>query len=360
MADDVRRGRWAVVSHGSVDDRWAWSGIPTSLTDGLRSHAIDAARVSADLPPPWARLGDGVARRIPKQTVRGQDAGWLVAMRDIRLRRQRLIHEADVIVTLGSTFGQKIDSGDHRGFRVTYEDMTVKQSAHPASPAKDRWIARQRRLYAISDLCCVSTPWVADSVANDYNVPRAKIEVVGLGANILCERSQKNWATPRILWVGVDWHRKGGDLLLEAFSRAAIPDATLDLVGQHPDVHMPGVRGHGVVRDEGRLKTFFEEATLFALPSRFDPSPIVFLEAASAGTPCLGTETAGLSYNVGPSGMVVPVGDVDALVLALIKMTSPTVAASYQQPALEHAERHTWDAVAGRMIEAVVERAPGV
>jgi len=156
--------------------------------------------------------------------------------------------------------------------------------------------------------------------------------------------------------VGVEWERKGGDILLEAFTRARLPNATLNLVGRHPHIDLPGVQGHGIVRDEKRLRSFFEEATLFALPSRFDPSPIVFLEAASAGTPCIGTETAGLAYNVGPSGVVVPPGDVAALIAALTEMTVPEVAARYSEAALAHARRHSWEAVAGRIMDAVEDR----
>jgi glycosyltransferase involved in cell wall biosynthesis len=263
------------------------------------------------------------------------------------------VRRADVIIGMGSSFGYELDVTP---VRVLYEDMTVAQSPYPASRAKARWRARQKVLYDNADLCCAATPWVAESIAHDYRIPESKIAVVGFGTNILCEPVPKDWSRPRFLWVGVDWERKGGDILLAAFQRAKIPGATLDLVGRHPAVDVPGVRGHGIVRNEERLREFYEAATVFVMPSRFEPAGIVFFEAASAGTPCIGTATAGLPYNLGPSGLIVPPGDVVALADALSKMAQPEYARQFVKPALAHARGHTWTAVAGRIVSAVAQR----
>jgi len=341
--------KWVIVSHGSAGDRWAWSGIPGGLAEGLASHGIHVTRISADLGPARERVGRAIARRIPGQSVNGLDAAWLASARDVRLRRMLASHAPDVVVTMGSSFGARLSPVLRQ---VTFEDLTVAQAPYPPSSAKQRWIKRQRRIYEASALCCVTTPWVKESLLRDYRVPDEKICIVGLGANVVCTPRLKDWDAPRILWVGVDWERKGGDILLEAFRRAAIPRATLDLVGQHPIVDIPGVRGHGIIRDQDRLRRFFEQATLFVLPSRFDPSPIVFLEAASAGTPCIGTRTAGTRYNVGPNGECIPPGDIDALVEAMRRMTHPPVAAAYRAAAIDHAKAHSWKAVAARLIDA--------
>jgi hypothetical protein len=81
---------------------------------------------------------------------------------------------------------------------------------------------------------------VKTSIVNDYGVPEAKVTSVGLGANIMCEPVPKNWCRPKLLWVGTDWERKGGDLLLEAFAKAEIPGVSLDIVGNHPRIDWYG------------------------------------------------------------------------------------------------------------------------
>jgi glycosyltransferase involved in cell wall biosynthesis len=162
----------------------------------------------------------------------------------------------------------------------------------------------------------------------------------------------KDWSNPRLLWVGVDWDRKGGELLLRAFRAAAIPGATLDLVGRHPNVDTPGVVGHGVIREPERLAAMFERATLFVLPSRFDASPIVLLEAAAAGTPLIASATGGTPEHVGDAGLTVSPGNLGGLVQAMRHAASPEAAARFRDAALAQARVRTWDSAAARMIES--------
>ena len=335
-----------LISTGSVEDRWAWSGIPWGLSDGLASVGVAVQRVSADLPWSIEKLGAAVARRMRGTSVIGMDHPWMVSARDARLRHVLGDTSDDIVLGMGSIFR-------YPGLDVTFEDQTVAQSPYPLDGAKEQWIRRQSMIYRGVRRCLTSTPWVKDSIINDYRVPEAKVTAVGLGANIVCRAVPKNWDHPKLLWVGVDWKRKGGDLLLEAFASAQIPGASLDIVGRHPKIDVPGVRGHGEIRDETRLRSFFEAATLFVLPSVFDPSPIVFLEAASAGTPCIGTDTGGTRYSVGAAGEVVPPNDVSALVEMLRKMTVPEVARTYGSRAAIHAQAHTWQAVAERVLLAL-------
>jgi glycosyltransferase involved in cell wall biosynthesis len=253
---------------------------------------------------------------------------------------------ADLVLGMGSAFR-------YSGLDVTFDDQTVAQSSLSPGGAKDRWIRRQAAIFKSARHCLTSTPWAKASIVDDYGVPEAKVTCVGLGANIVCRPVPKNWDQPKLLWVGLDWDRKGGDLLLESFAHAKIPGASLDLVGKHPRVDIPGVSGHGEIRDETQLRGFFEGATLFVLPSVFDPSPIVFLEAASAGTPCIGSDTGGTRYSVGPSGEMVPPDDVSALVGMLRRMTVPSVASTYSSRAVVHAAAHTWEAVAERVLAAI-------
>ncbi|HEU0318838.1 MAG TPA: glycosyltransferase, partial [Solirubrobacteraceae bacterium] len=267
--------RWVLVSIGAADDRWAWSGVPESIARALRARGEEAVRVSCDLPAPLEKTGARLARRVPGLSLKGEDAAPLVALRTARLRRLDPGWAGSRVVAFGSTFRPP-------GLDATFEDMTVAQAGFPASRAEGRWRRRQAAGYAAAARCFTATEWAAASVRADYGQPPGKVVVAGFGPNIVCRPVPKDWSRPRFLWVGTDWHRKGGDLLLTAFRLAAIPGATLDLVGTHPRVGVGGVTGHGVVRDEERLAGLFEAATLFVLPSRFDAAPIACLEAASA------------------------------------------------------------------------------
>lgn len=339
--------RWILVSHGDPNDRWAWSGIPESIARALRRQGQEVIRLSSDLPQAIETQGTRIARRVPRLSAQGHDAPPLVALRTARLRRLNLEWRSARTIMFGTTFlTPRVDA--------TFEDVTVAQHPWiPESGARRRWQRRQAAIYGAASRCFTSTEWAAASIRDDYHQPPEKVVVAGFGPNTVCRPTEKDWTEPRFIWVGVDWFRKGGDLLLKAFQLASIPRARLHLVGEHPRVDLPGVIGHGPVRDTERLRAMFESATLLVLPSRFDASPIVTLEAATAGTPVLATRVGGTSELVGDAGITVEPDDVEALAAAMQRISEPTAATRYRSAAIRQAGRHTWDLVATRMIDAL-------
>lgn len=77
----------------------------------------------------------------------------------------------------------------------------------------------------------------------------------------------------------------------------------------------------GAVRDVSRL---YESASIFVLPSRYEGFPNALCEAMANGMACIATDTVGSSAIVrhGKDGVLVPVGDVDALTNALALLMS--------------------------------------
>jgi glycosyltransferase involved in cell wall biosynthesis len=141
--------------------------------------------------------------------------------------------------------------------------------------------------------------WTAASVRDDCGVPGERVSVVYAGSNLQVPANVRaSRKEHEILFVGMDWERKGGPLLLEAFRavRREFPDATLRVVGCDPGVHEPGVEVEGLLdrRDPGqfeRLCTAYLEASCFCLPSRFDPFPNAIIEAMSLGLPAIAFDT---------------------------------------------------------------------
>ncbi len=88
-------------------------------------------------------------------------------------------------------------------------------------------LASARHVFTLSE-------WTAASVRMTCGVPEERVTVVYAGSNLqvpahlTASRRQRE-----ILFVGMDWERKGGPILLEAFRsvRRAFPDATLRVVG---------------------------------------------------------------------------------------------------------------------------------
>lgn len=259
---------------------------------------------------------------------------------------------------------------------VLYVDCTHRQSVegwpawNPLGPrALQAWYRREREQYQRAEHIFAFFEQTRRSLIDDYDVPPEKVTVTGAGVNLhrLPElagpsaRSAEHRATsPTVLFVGHDFVRKGGRVLLEAFAqvRRALPDARLQLIGSHPQVAPePGVEVLGRIRDRTRLEELYRAATVFVMPSYFDPFPLVVLEAMAFGLPVVGTRQSGIPDMVrdGETGLTVGVGrpgDTAAALLELLE--NPERAARFGAAGRKRAEDDfTWDAVVDRMAPAL-------
>jgi len=166
---------------------------------------------------------------------------------------------------------------------------------------------------------------------------------------------------PRFLFVGVDWKRKNGAAVLKAFAkvRAQIPSATLAVVGQHPPFEQPGVEGYGFLARENPagqrlLDQLFASATVFVLPSLFDPSPIAYLEAASAGLPVIATTCGGAGELLGDASISVDPYDNEALYNAMMRLSDGALARSMGMLALVRSANSRWRDVSERIVSSLI------
>jgi glycosyltransferase involved in cell wall biosynthesis len=227
------------------------------------------------------------------------------------------------------------------------------------------WITRQAASLKSADLCFVSTRWAARSLMEDYGVAQSKVHVVGMGHRPRTESQDRNWSIPRVLYVGLDWKRKNGDAVVKAFQqlRDVCPAATLDVVGRHPPIDTPGIRTHGFLRKDDpqaqqTLDRIYSQATIFLLPSLFDPSPIAYLEAGSAGLPVVGTTEGGAAELLQEGALVVDPTNPDDIANALLKLADPAVARQMGEVARRRAAQSTWLRVAERILDGVGDLLP--
>jgi glycosyltransferase involved in cell wall biosynthesis len=250
---------------------------------------------------------------------------------------------------------------------VTFEDMTVRQAATLArlsdalgSAAIERWAAGQARCYEAAIACCVASRWAAESIVSDYGVDPESIKVVGFGRNYEPRPVSRDWARPRFFFMGFDWERKNGPMVLRAFAHVKqyVPDARLDVAGRHPRIEMDGVFTHGPIdisdpRDRARAESLFESATCFVMPSLFEPFGMVYVEAAAAGVASIGTSVGGAGDAIGEGGLLVDPSHERALVEAMTAMCDPTHVSAMGNAALKRSRFYTWRAVAERIVRAL-------
>jgi glycosyltransferase involved in cell wall biosynthesis len=122
------------------------------------------------------------------------------------------------------------------------------------------------------------------------------------------------------LFVGGDFQRKGGPLLLECMRGPLAERCELHIVTQQAIAPQPGVHVHrGLGPNSPALLVLFAEADLFVLPTMAECLAVVLMEATAAGLPVITTDVAALREAVQPgeSGLLIRPGDVGALRRAL-------------------------------------------
>jgi glycosyltransferase involved in cell wall biosynthesis len=169
--------------------------------------------------------------------------------------------------------------------------------------------------------------WARRSLSLDYDVPGDRISVLAPGAAQAYfdigarRRSADPNAAVRVLFVGGDFVRKGGEQLLEAFSAAEFArPAELHLVTNHPLEPRPNVFVHRRVGPNSpQLLRLFETADLFVLPSFAECLAVALMEATAAGLPVITTDVGALGEAVEPdrSGLLIAAGDTRALCSSL-------------------------------------------
>ncbi len=347
-----------------MTDPQTWSGSPAGLCSGLA--AAGAEVVPIDTRPP----GSSKLTRILRISWTGEATSRALATAsglwgDATIRRAGPV---DGVVAIGSGYILKATVPT-----VTFEDMTVAQGLQQPFSAVSklpdrrarRWRERQRRIYMRYRACCAGSNWVANSIRDDYGIDPDKIHLVGFGRNFEPPPVDRDWSAPRFLFLGVEWERKRGPAVLEAFAkvRAQHPAATLDVVGGHPPLDRDGVTGHGRLslgssRDREGLADLLARATCLVLPSAFEAFGIAYLDAGAAGVPSIGTTVGGAPDAIGDGGVVVEPDDQSALTAAMLKLVDPDTARHLGELASAHSALFTWQAVAERVLRAL--RPPGV
>lgn len=161
--------------------------------------------------------------------------------------------------------------------------------------------------------------WARGSLLNDYGVNPACVEVVPPGVDLsLWRPGQSGAGAPlRILFVGGDFERKGGPLVLRAFQALEHGMAELHLVTRTPLPQTPGVMVYNSMQpNSAELIALYQHCDVFVLPTGAEAFGIAAVEACAAGLPVIATRTGGLVDIVteGETGYFIASGDEAAMV----------------------------------------------
>lgn len=360
------------------DPRRTWSGTPWNLWQALSQDAD-----VTDLGPhvgrlPRAALKTLYARRHDGRTVsvwKWSRTWEALAQRTIGRNAAR--HDCDAVLEI-----QDLAALDRPFF--LYQDLSVdllrdaQRAWGGAVPGFEgvsqrtieRRRERQHRMYDHAAGIFTMSRWLADDLVTSTGVAGDKVHVVAPGTNNTAVAGTERVAPPngrRLLFVGRDFHRKGGDLVVDALAilrRDVDPSTTLTIAGpsawSRPGSPPEGVTFAGSV-PEAEVSRLYDTHDLFVMPSRFEAYGIVFVEALSRGLPCIARDACAMPEIIQPgvNGALVAGDEPQVLADAIAHtLDDESLRASCWEHRGRVAEHFSWARAAREITDGIRELLP--
>ena len=156
---------------------------------------------------------------------------------------------------------------------------------------------QERALWRSVTIFTPWSQWAADSLRRQ-GVAEDRIRVIPPGVDLeewqpRREARRKNRERLRLLFVGGDFARKGGDILLEVFRARFADRCELDVVTREALEPPPAVRLHRAEPNSPLLKELYAQADVFVLPTRAECFGIATVEAMASGLPVIAGDVGG-------------------------------------------------------------------
>lgn len=341
LGEDISLQR-LFVDGRSIDRFVVWLVLEQTL-----GHTTHAANLREMIPAvdgvepvflPVSESLDGLATRVPGWSNWTIRAGLRARRALARAHRNRSVPRPDALFVHSQVPAVLLGRWMRRYPTVVSLDATPKQydelgehyehavGNHRVEALKfelnRRCFERARRLITWS-------AWARDSLVEGYGVEASKVAVISPGVD------PGRWSPPdaghdepgpvRILFVGGDLVRKGGDVLLAAVRRMRL-DPDVDAFELHVVSNDPRAQAEdgvfvyrGLTANSDELVAQYHCADIFCLPTYGDCLPMVLAEAGAAALPLVSTDVGAIATLVrhDETGRLVAAGDVDGLVAEL-------------------------------------------
>jgi glycosyltransferase involved in cell wall biosynthesis len=269
------------------------------------------------------------------------------------------------VLQLGTFFDTSVPGIPH----FIYTSHTVLANLlNPNFDPKDlynpEWMKLNKEFYKNATMIFTYSENAVRSVVEQYGCPPEKVKCIYVGNNtpiIPGELNNANYRNKNILLIGTNWVNKGGPELLAAF-RIVLkkhPDAQLTIVGCSPNIDVPNCHVYGYIPVD-TVHTFFRNASIFCLPTKFETFGIVFVEAMAYRLPVIGPAIECIPEFIkdGKNGYLIRPGDIEGLAEHLIHLLDhPEKCKEFGAYGAEMANRlYNWENV-GKLLKSHIQQA---
>jgi glycosyltransferase involved in cell wall biosynthesis len=324
----MRPLRIAFVSAWDARDPHTWSGTTSTILNflnraGAHVEVISplSRRVRYLLSPTW------LACKIAKKFYHTDRVPLLITSYTRQIERRMNGYEFDAILST-ETFAI---SGLNRPEPITYWSDSVWDSMTNYyffdAPQSFCAKAREQERQAIEKAAhaVYASDWAAIAARENYRVEKNKLAVIPFGPNldIQHDRSAVESAIATrgrnrcvLLFVGVDWKRKGGSIAIETARLLNDRGLKTELIvaGCHvPGEKLPFVTELGYIskrtpKGKHQLSELLLNSNFLVFPTRAECAGVVFSEASAFGLPIITSDTGGIATYVrqGVNGIRIP------------------------------------------------------
>ena len=318
--------RVAYVTTYDATDIEQWSGTAVYIARTLELAGCELVRVNVGSSPLVAKAFARMKTLALGRRYLVDREPWLA-----RLRARRLLKavgdSVDLIFSPGTVALALLDTPKPIVF---WTDATFGAMVdyYPYFSGLDSRTIRNGLMLETSALgrsaaAIYSSEWAARSAISLHGASPESVHVLPFGANIdvptkaevrrLIDARTKEIC--RLIFIGSEWHRKGGDIAVESarlLNSRGLP-TELTVIGGSPQQLPPFVRNVGRLhkqRDADEFKRHLGNSHFLLLPSRAECAGVVFSEASAFGVPSLGANVGGVASQLhhGVNGYLVDAG----------------------------------------------------
>lgn len=354
------------------EPRRTWSQTPWQLREALAERC--------DLVDLGVHLRDSERAALKASSLRRRDETWTTmwkhgrtakALVERRLRRSTTATPVDCVLQIQDLgvvpdvpYAVYQDFSYDVLWEIASEGAVVPHFKGLTRSDLLRLRDRQHRVYENASALVTMSRFLAEHLTSVSNVPAERVHVVppAVVSAPSAVRLATTEAASRLLFVGKDFFTKGGDVVVAALPLISAQmgrEVSLTVVGPNtwpmPDPPGPGIRFLGRL-PTSQVAQLWAEHDLFVMPSRLEGFGLAFVEALSAGLPCVGRRAFAMPEIIedGVNGRLVDLLEPDMVAQAVCQvLDDPHIWTTTRNRAEETRRYYSWDRAATDMLSVL-------